>query len=263
MFTHRPVSLAANVAALAAGCAFLGAEVYLPLQIQVGFGEPVWVVGAGAGADDGRLDDGSMTRLASARRSRDQILAGTSLVFGATLVMAFPVGGVVLPMVAFAFSGLGMGIARPALFSAVLADSGRARGQGDLGHPAGAAGRRGLGTAVAGIVFAASFSDAAIRAAEKAGAHVPAVVPAARHTYLAAALLGGIGVIACAWMRREPRSRFPHQSPPDRSRFGYNFPRRHDRGVLTLKPRPPSPCAPLVWDTVPEWVPSHAISQPT
>ena len=41
VFTHRPVSIAANVAALAAGSAFLGAEVYLPLQLQVGFGEPV------------------------------------------------------------------------------------------------------------------------------------------------------------------------------------------------------------------------------
>jgi hypothetical protein len=38
VFTHRPVSIAANVTALAAGSAFLGAEVYLPLQLQVGFG---------------------------------------------------------------------------------------------------------------------------------------------------------------------------------------------------------------------------------
>ena len=37
----------------------------------------------------------------------------------------------------------------------------------------------------------------------------------ARHTYLAAALLAGIGVIACAWMRREPRSAVT--AKPDRA----------------------------------------------
>jgi hypothetical protein len=63
----------------------------------------------------------------------------------------------------------------------------------------------GLGTAIAGIVFAISLSDAAIRASEREGAHVAAVVPAARHTYLAAALLGAIAVIACRWLRQSPR----------------------------------------------------------
>jgi len=53
--------------------------------------------------------------------------------------------------------------------------------------------------------FVASLSDAAVHAAEKTGAHVPAVVPAARHTFVAAAILGSIGLIACHWLRREPR----------------------------------------------------------
>ena len=58
VFTHRPVSIAANVTALAAGSAFLGAEVYLPLQLQVGFGEPVAVVAVALVLDDARVDDG-------------------------------------------------------------------------------------------------------------------------------------------------------------------------------------------------------------
>ena len=91
---------------------------------------------------------------------------------------------------------------------------------------------------MAGIVFLASLSDAAIRAAEESGAHVPAVVPAARHTYLAAALLGGIGVIACAWMRREPRSAVAAKRRPRRrltaSRFGHKSPRRHGRGLTPI-----------------------------
>ncbi|MDX6495335.1 MAG: hypothetical protein QOE17_1321 [Gaiellales bacterium] len=216
VFTHRPISLAANVAALAAGSAFLGAEVYLPLQLQVGFGEPVWVVALALVLTTLGWTTGSMAAARFSAPPRDQILAGSTLVFVATLVMALPAGGVVLPIVAYAFSGLGMGIASPALFSVVLADGDEGReGKSTSGIPLARQVGAGLGTAVAGIVFLASLSDAAIRAAEKSGAHVPAVVPGARHTYLAAALLAGIGVIACAWMRREPRSAVT--AKPDRA----------------------------------------------
>lgn len=206
IFTHRPVSLAANVTALAAGSAFLGAEVYLPLQLQVGFGEPVGVVAIALVLTTLGWTTGSMTAARVQAPPRDQILTGTLLVFLGTLAMAIPVGGVVLPICAYAVSGLGMGIASPALFEAVLADGdsgreGKATSSIPLARQVGA----GLGTAVAGIVFLASLSDQAIRAAEKSGAHVPMVVPAARHTYVAAALLGAIGLVACHWLRREPR----------------------------------------------------------
>jgi MFS family permease len=127
--------------------------------------------------------------------------------------MAVPAGGVALPIAAYAVSGLGMGIASPALFSVVLSDGeagreGKATSSIPLARQVGA----GLGTAVAGIIFVASLSDAAVHAAEKTGAHVPAVVPAARHTYVAAALLGGLGLVACHWLRREPR-RAPARRP--------------------------------------------------
>jgi hypothetical protein len=113
---------------------------------------------------------------------------------------------VVLPICAYAVSGLGMGIASPALFEAVLADGDSGReGKSTSSIPLARQVGAGLGTAVAGIVFLASLSDQAIRAAEKSGAHVPMVVPAARHTYVAAALLGAIGLVACHWLRSEPR----------------------------------------------------------
>jgi len=206
VFTHRPVSLAANVASLAAGAAFLGAEVYLPLQLQVGFGEPVGVVAVALVLTTLGWTTGSMVAARFDVAPRDQILTGTSLVFVGTLGMALPIGGVALPIVAYAVSGLGMGIASPALFETVLRDGdagreGKATSSIPLARQVGA----GLGTAVSGIVFLASLSDSAIRAAEKEGAHVPAVVPGARHTYLAAALLGAIGLVACRWLRDEPR----------------------------------------------------------
>ena len=206
VFTHRPVSLAANVAALAAGSAFLGAEVYLPLQLQVGFGEPVAVVAVALVLTTLGWTTGSMMAARFDTSPGDQILAGTAVVFAGTLAMAVPAGGVAVPILAYAVSGLGMGVASPALFEVVLSDGdegreGKATSSIPLARQVGA----GLGTAISGIVFLASLSSQAITAAERKGAHVPAVVPAARHTYVAAALLGAIGLVACHWLRREPR----------------------------------------------------------
>jgi MFS family permease len=208
VFTHRPVSLAANAASLSAGAAFLGAEVYLPLQIQVGFGDSIAVVAVALVLATLGWTLGSMGAARFDAWPGDQILLGTSIVFLATLAMAVPAGGVTLPVAAYAVSGLGMGIASPALFSAVLSDGDRGReGRSTSSVPLSRQVGAGLGTALAGIVFALSLSDAAIRASEHHGAHVGAVVPAARHTFLAAALLGAIGVAACYWLRRVPGRR--------------------------------------------------------
>ena len=54
-----------------------------------------------------------------------------------------------------------------------------------------------MGTAAAGLVFALSLSAATVHAAEQDGAHVAAIIPAVRHSYLAVAALGVIGVVAC------------------------------------------------------------------
>ena len=219
VFTHRPVSLAANVASLATGAAFLGAEVYLPLQLQVGFGEPIGVVAIALVLTTLGWTTGSMAAARFDAAPGDQILLGTVLVFVGTLVMAVPAGGVALPIVAYAVSGLGMGVASPALFQVVLSDGeagreGKATSSIPLARQVGA----GLGTAVAGIIFVASLSQSAVHAAEKTGAHVPAVVPAARHTFVAAALLGGLGLVACHWLRREPgRSVARRPEPADRA----------------------------------------------
>jgi uncharacterized membrane protein len=145
---------------------------------------------------------------------RNQILLGTAMTFGATLVMALPSGGAAVPMIAYAFSGLGMGIASPALFAAVLADGGEGReGRSTSSIPLTRQVGSGTGAAVAGIVFAATLSAQQIRAAEHAGAHVPAVVHAVRLTYLAVAAVSSVGVIACLWLRRDVAAPVPARSP--------------------------------------------------
>ena len=205
VFTHRRISLAANVAAFSAGAAFLGAEVYLPLQIQVGFGESIAVVALALVLATIGWTAGSMGAARFDAAPGDQILLGSSIVFVSVLAMALPFGGALMPVLGYGLSGIGMGIASPALFGAVLNDGERGReGRSTSSVPLSRQVGAGLGTAIAGIVFAISLSDAAIRASERDGAHVAAVVPAARHTYLAAALLGAIAVIACHWLRQAP-----------------------------------------------------------
>ncbi len=207
VFTHTANSIAANVAAFGAGVAFLGAETYLPLQLQVGFDDGVRVVGIALLLCTLGWTTGSMTAARMGARPRNQIALGTSLTVAATFIMAIPAGGAVLPIAAYTLSGLGMGIASPALFAAVLADGAEGReGQSTSSIPLARQVGSGMGAAVAGIVFAATLTSAQVSAAERAGAHVPAVIDAARLTYLAAALVGLLGVAACLWLRGDVRT---------------------------------------------------------
>jgi hypothetical protein len=214
VFTHTANSIAANVAAFGAGVAFLGAETYLPLQLQVGFTHGidlpgytlsgVRLVGVALLLCTLGWTAGSMGAARVESRPRNQILLGTAMTFCATLVMAIPAGGAAVPVIAYAFSGLGMGIASPALFAAVLADGGEGReGRSTSSIPLTRQVGSGTGAAVAGIVFAATLTAHEISAAEHAGAHVPAVVHAVRLTYLAVAAVSAVGVVACLWLRRD------------------------------------------------------------
>jgi MFS family permease len=214
VFTHTANSIAANVAAFGAGVAFLGAETYLPLQLQVGFTHGIDLLGytlSGVRLVGVALllctlgwTAGSMGAARVESRPRNQIMLGTAMTFGATLVMAIPAGGASVPVLAYAFSGLGMGIASPALFAAVLADGGEGReGRSTSSIPLTRQVGSGTGAAVAGIVFAATLTAHQIGAAEHAGAHVPAVVHAVRLTYLAVAAVSAVGVVACLWLRRD------------------------------------------------------------
>jgi MFS family permease len=216
LFQHLPGPLAAAVAAAAAGAAFLGAETYLPLQLQVGFGLGVGAVGLALLLATIGWMTGSLAAARFHPAPGNQILLGSSLVLVGTAVMAVPAAGAALPMAGYAVSGLGMGIASPALFAAVLTAGaegreGRATSSIPLARQVGA----GLGTAAAGIAFAAALSDSAVRAAEREGAHVPEVVDAARLTFAVAALLGLVGVAACRWLRRPEAAAVPRSEPAE------------------------------------------------
>ncbi len=215
VFTHTANSVAANVASFGAGVAFLGAETYLPLQLQVGFAHGialpgytlsgVRLVGVALLLCTLAWTAGSMGAARVNALPRHQITLGTALTVCATAVMAVP-GGAAVPVLAYAVSGLGMGIASPALFAAVLAGEvggreGRATSSIPLTRQVGS----GTGAAVAGIVFAASLSAAQIAASEHSGAHVAAVVHAARLTYVAAAVVSAVGLAACAWLGSDIR----------------------------------------------------------
>jgi len=227
VFTHTANAVAANVAAFGAGVAFLGAETYLPLQLQVGFTHGIELPGytlAGVRLVGVSLllctlawTAGSMGAARVNARPRSQIMLGTALTVGATALMALP-GGAAIPVIGYTFSGLGMGIASPALFAAVLADEvegreGRATSSIPLTRQVGS----GTGAAVAGIVFAAALTAGQVRAAEHVGAHVPSVVHAARLTYLAVAAVSAIGVVACFWLRRDAGTAAQQrpQAPPE------------------------------------------------
>jgi MFS family permease len=213
VFTHTPNSIAANVAAFGAGVAFLGAETYLPLQLQVGFGESVRVVGLALLLCTLGWTAGSMGAARVEARPRNQIALGTSLTFAATAVMAIPAGGPWLPIAAYAGSGLGMGIASPALFAAVLADGAEGReGQSTSSVPLARQVGSGVGAAIAGIVFAATLTAAQVHAAERSGARVHDVIGAARLTYAAVAAVCIAGVLACLWLRSDPGRRRPEHA---------------------------------------------------
>lgn len=204
VFTHSANAIAANVAAFAGGAVFLGAETYLPLQLQVGFNHGVGIVGVALVLCTLGWSSGSMGAARVRISTKGQVTLGTVLVVGATAVMALPTGGATLVIVCYTVAGLGMGIASPALFAAVLADKVEGReGQATSTIPLTRQIGSGVGAAVAGIVFAAVLTSHQIDASEHVGAYVPAVVGAARDTYAAVAAVGVVGVVATRWLRAD------------------------------------------------------------
>ncbi len=204
VFTHSANAIAANVAAFAGGAVFLGAETYLPLQLQVGFHHGVGIVGVALVLCTLGWTSGSMGAARVSISTKGQVMLGTVLVVAATAVMALPIGGATLVIVCYTVAGLGMGIASPALFAAVLADKVEGReGQATSTIPLTRQIGSGVGAAVAGIVFAAVLTSHQMDASEHVGAYVPAVVGAARDTYAAVAVVGVVGVVATRWLRAD------------------------------------------------------------
>jgi predicted MFS family arabinose efflux permease len=215
VFTHTANSLAASASAFAAGAAFLGAETYLPLQLQVGFGHSVAVVGLALVVCTVGWTTGSMGVARIGGSLRVQVAIGTALTAAGTLAMAIPSGGAVLPIAAYAVSGLGMGVASPGMFALVLLDRAEGReGQATSSIPLARQVGSGVGAAVAGIVVASTLTASQFAAAQHSGAHVPAIVHAARLSYLAVAGISVLGVIACRWLGDTQRR--PALTAPDR-----------------------------------------------
>ena len=174
---------------------------------------------------------GSMGAARINSRPRNQILLGTAMTFGATVVMAIPIGGAAVPVIAYAFSGLGMGIASPALFAAVLADGGEGReGRSTSSIPLTRQVGSGTGAAVAGIVFAATLS----RAPDPGGRARRRARPR-RRPRGAPDLPGGRGG------ERRRRRRLPVAAPRRRRRPGARRAAERRRGRVPARRPAPSP----------------------
>ena len=92
IFTHSANAIAANVSAFAAGVVLLGAETYLPLQLQVGFHHGVTVVGIALLLCTIGWTSGSMGAARINLSTRSQVMLGTATTVVATVVMALPLG---------------------------------------------------------------------------------------------------------------------------------------------------------------------------
>ena len=130
----RPTAIAANVAAFAAGVVFLGAETYLPLQLQVGFHHGVAVVGIAlllctVGLVE-RLDGRGA---ASTWAPNPRCMLGSAMVVVTAVVMALPFGGAPLVIIAYAVRGARYGHREPgAVRGGARRQGGGPGGPGDL-----------------------------------------------------------------------------------------------------------------------------------
>ena len=119
-------------------------------------------------------------------------------------------------IVAYACSGLGMGIASPSVVRRGAGRQGRGPGRpGDLDRSVDPSDRLGVGAAVAGIVFAASLSSHQVAASEHVGAYVPEVWGRPGSRTRRWRTVGLLGVIATRWLYDDRRTCSPVERQPD------------------------------------------------
>jgi hypothetical protein len=145
---------------------------------------------------------GSMAMARVHLRPRTMIGVGTTLAASGCAVMALPSDGGLLVAVGITVAALGMGIASPGMFLAVVDGAEGAEGRATSSVPVARTIGGGVGIALAGAVVASVAGRAALDAAERGALSVPAVHDGARAAYLAAAIACALVLPAIALLRR-------------------------------------------------------------
>jgi hypothetical protein len=204
---HRS-GVAVCILSFAMGVSFVGAEGFLPLDLQAGVGWTVFEASTPLILSTVLWTLGTVLASQLDWTLRRLVGIGAAIVGVTSLAMALPVLGGWPVAAGYSLSGLGMGLASPALFGAVLGDD-----QGSEGRESAAVATArtiggGIGVGVAGAIVLGLTSHATLNAAERGVAPLPHLHTAAHVGFglLAAVTLAALP--ATAWVRLRRRSNF-------------------------------------------------------
>jgi MFS family permease len=188
---------------LANGCTFLGMEAFVPLDLQSGVGWSVFWASMPLVTAALAWTAGSMIAARLGLALRTQIAIGSLLVGIGGIGSALPLAGGIPVAIGYTLAGLGMGLASPALFVAVLSDEKGAEGRETAAPPVARNVGSSIGIALGGGLLLRYSSSATLRAAEHGIAPLAHLHHAARIAYLTLGL-GSLAVLpAVAWLRRD------------------------------------------------------------
>jgi MFS family permease len=190
------------VLALANGCTFLGMEAFLPLDLQSGVGWSVFWASMPLVTASLAWTAGSMLAARLSLTLRTQIGVGGAFVALGGLSAAVPTAGGSIVAVGYTIAGLGMGLASPALFVAVLSGAPGAEGRETAAPPVARNVGSSVGIALGGALLLAYSSTATLRAAERGVSPLGDLHHAARLAYLTLGLASLISLPAVVWLRR-------------------------------------------------------------
>jgi MFS family permease len=188
--------------ALANGCTFLGMEAFLPLDLQSGVGWSVFWASTPLVTASLAWTAGSMIAARIGFTLRLQIGIGAALVAVGGMSAAIPLDGGWPVALGYTLGGLGMGLASPALFVAVLSGVTGAEGRETAAPPVARNVGSSAGIAAGGALLLSLSSHATLQAAEHGSAPLGDLHHAARLAYLALGLVSLVSLPAVYWLRR-------------------------------------------------------------
>jgi MFS family permease len=202
---HTAWGRATCAIALANGFTFLGMEAFLPLDLQSGIGWSVFWASMPLVSASLAWTTGSMLAARVGFALRIQIGLGAALVAVGGIGSALPLAGGWPISVGYTIAGLGMGLASPALFIAVLGDEPGAEGRETAAPPVARNVGSSVGIAVGGALLLHLSSAATLRAAEHGAAPLADLHHAAQLSYLALGV-GSLAILpAVIWLRDRSR----------------------------------------------------------